>query len=110
VPATEASDAAAAAALGVLLTTLLEDPAVRARMEADPELRAAWSDTAVRAHVMSPRAPAGDAAAGMAAMYELVRRLVEQPAVQARIEADTVLRQLWSDPDVRQHILRGGHH
>lgn len=38
-------------------------------------------------------------------LQRLVARLVEDPAVRQRIQADTVLRNRWRDPDVREVIL-----
>jgi hypothetical protein len=48
--------------------------------------------------------------AGMEKLMELLRLLVEDPAVRTRIEADAALRELWAEPAVRQHIERGSHH
>jgi hypothetical protein len=41
---------------------------------------------------------------GMSKLLELVRILVDDPAVQVRIEADAALRELWSDPGVRHRV------
>ena len=40
-----------------------------------------------------------------ALLMELARRLVEDPVVQRRIQADTGLRALWADDSVKRHIL-----
>jgi hypothetical protein len=42
--------------------------------------------------------------AGMASLLELVRVLAEDPAVQRRIQAEPALRDLWSEPGVRDRI------
>lgn len=42
---------------------------------------------------------------GTLKLQRLVARLVEDPAVRQRIQADTVLRNRWRDPDVREVIL-----
>lgn len=96
----------AAAALALLVALLLDDPAVRERVQQDAELQAAMNDPLVRQHVTQP--PPG--ATGMAGVYELVRLLLDNPAVQARVEADSTLRSLWADPAVRLQIRREGHH
>lgn len=96
----------AAAALALLVTLLLDDPAVRERVQQDAQLQAAVNDPRVRQHVDPPMA----GMAGMAGVYELVRLLLESPAVQARVEADSTLRSLWADAAVRQQIRQGGHH
>jgi hypothetical protein len=45
----------------------------------------------------------------MAKLLELVRSLTADPAVQRRIEADPALRELWSEPGVRQRIQPAAH-
>jgi hypothetical protein len=77
---------------------------VRARIEADPVLSEAWNDPSVRQHVASPPVMSD----GMDGVLELVRLLLEVPAVQARVQVDSVLRELWRDAAVRQQVLRGG--
>lgn len=42
---------------------------------------------------------------GTLKLQRLVARLVEDPAVRQRIQADTVLRNRWRDPDVREVVL-----
>jgi DTW domain-containing protein YfiP len=82
------------------MTALLEDTAVQRRVQQDPELRAMWSDPAVRQYVTAMP----ERATGMARLMELVRLLTEDSAVLDRIRADPALRELWSRPGVRQHI------
>jgi hypothetical protein len=77
---------------------------VRARIDADPVLREAWNDPAIRQHVASPPTMSD----GMDGVLELVRLLLEVSAVQARVQADPVLRELWCDAVVRQQVLRKG--
>jgi hypothetical protein len=88
------------------MSVLVQDPAVRARIQQDAALRELWSDSTVRRHVTA--APAAES--GMAQIMELVRLLTEDPAVRARIQADPVLRELWADTAIRQHVQHGGHH
>jgi hypothetical protein len=44
----------------------------------------------------------------MAKLLELVRGLIDDPAVRARIQADPMLRDLWHEPGVRRHIQPDG--
>jgi len=39
------------------------------------------------------------------AMRALVTRLVQDPVVRERIQADSVLRNRWQDPDVRRILV-----
>jgi hypothetical protein len=59
-----------------------------------------WRDPAIRENAtMAP-----EMMAGMAKLLELVSALTEDPAVQRRIEEEPELRELWSEPGVRQRI------
>jgi stalled ribosome alternative rescue factor ArfA len=98
------AEAETMAALALLVAALLEDPAVRQRVEQDPRLRAAVNDPAVQGHIAASTARE----AGMAGLYEIVSNLLSDPAVQARVQADPVLQALWADPAVRQHIEQRG--
>jgi hypothetical protein len=107
-PAAHAGHAAGAGAadsagLAKLMSGLLADPRVQERISQDAELRALWSDPAVREHM----AMAPQMVAGMTMVMELIQGLVSDPAVQARIESDPALRELWRDAAVRNQI--GGH-
>lgn len=57
-----------------------------------------WNDGGVREH--ATKSP--EMMAGMAKLLELVRGLITDPAVQDRIQTDPELRDLWSEPGVRQ--------
>jgi hypothetical protein len=88
------------------MSVLVQDPAVRQRIEHDTALREMWSDTTMRRHVTSAPAATFD----ITQIIKLVRLLTEDPAVRARIQADPVLRELWADTAIRQQVQRGGHH
>jgi DTW domain-containing protein YfiP len=109
-PAAAAHEAHTAApagrgALGELVSALLEDPAVRQRIEADPELRELWEDPAVRRQLeIAPQT-----LSALQRVMALTRDLVADPQVQAQIQEDPSLRELWSDPAVRQRILGTPH-
>jgi hypothetical protein len=62
-----------------------------------------WSDPAVREHA----AMAPQHMAGMTKVLELVQGLIADATVQQRIEQDTILRGLWSDPAVRRRMQPG---
>lgn len=59
-----------------------------------------WDDPQVRDQV--EEVPAEIEA--MQKLMKLVRGLVSDPTVQRQIQADSVLRDLWADPAVRQQI------
>jgi hypothetical protein len=47
---------------------------------------------------------------GMEKLMELVRLLLDDPAVRTRIQADPALREMWNEPGVRQHMQRDARH
>jgi hypothetical protein len=74
---------------------MMADSVIRARVEADPELRRLTHEL---------HAAASPDSAQVAAF---VARILADPQVQARIHADPRLHQLWSDPEVQRRL--GGH-
>lgn len=98
------ADPEAMAALALLVSALLEDPAVRSRVEQDSLLRAGMNDPAVQRHVSAGAA----VEEGMSGLYEVVARLLADPPVQARVQADPTLQRLWADPAVREQIQQRG--
>lgn len=88
------------AALTLLVAALLEDPAVRERVEQDPQLRAGMNDPAVHRHVSA----GATVEQGMPGLFEIVASLLADPPVQAKVKADPTLQRLWADPAVRQQI------
>ena len=79
---------------------MLADPAIRARVDADPALRRMAEDA--RDEVM--RRGGGDVASDSAQALELVARLLADPVVEARVHADPRLHQLSTDPAVQRRL------
>ncbi|HEX2187345.1 MAG TPA: hypothetical protein VHG51_00545 [Longimicrobiaceae bacterium] len=92
---------------------LLSDPAVEARIHADPRLHRLRSDHARAAgdphagHAQAQRAP-GSAGEPSDAdeLLALAAEVVRDGEVQRRIQQDPVLRRQWEDPGVRRVLLR----
>jgi hypothetical protein len=78
---------------------MMSDPVIRARIDADPELRR-MVDEAHAAHEGMEDGSAADHADAM----DFVLQLLADPEVEARIHADPRLHELWSDPRVQRHV------
>ena len=89
--AKEPSSAPAFDRLRELRTRLLADAAVRARVDADADLRR------MQGEMRGAPSAAADSVEGA-----FLVRLLADPAVEARIHADARLHALWSDPDVQR--------
>jgi hypothetical protein len=77
-----------------------EGAAPRADAHAEHAARAASAATAA-AHAGHGAAPAPPADEATRKLLTLAGELVKDPAVQREIQRDSVLREGWSDPDVR---------
>jgi hypothetical protein len=89
--AKEPSSASALDRLRELRTRLLADAAVRARVDADTDLRR------MQGEMRGAPSAAADSVEGA-----FLVRLLADPAVEARIHGDARLHALWSDPDVQR--------
>lgn len=96
---------------------LMSDPVIRARIDADPELRR-MMDEMQRMHASMGHGTmhggqgaldhaghgGGTAAADSAAALDFVVKLLSDPQVEARIHQDPRLHELWSDPEVQRRL------
>jgi hypothetical protein len=82
---------------------LLADDVVRRRISQDTSLNRLWQDRATRDGI-------GGVAAGLEAqarMMRLARAVMDDPAVQRRIDVEPRLGELWADDEVRRLIRDG---
>ena len=96
------ASAAQSARMRELHERMMEDPVIRARVAADPEMARLVEEL----HGADHAAHGGGAAAASdsAQALDFVVRLLADPQVEARIHADPRLHQLWSDPEVQRRL------
>jgi hypothetical protein len=83
---------------------MMDDPVIRARVEADPVLRQMMADMHGGEGMDHGSVQASEAAADTAQALDFVVRLLSDPEVEARIHSDPRLHRLWSDPEVQRRL------
>ncbi len=103
------SPAAGAASMDQMMEIhrrMMSDPVIRDRVATDPVLKSLMSKMD-GTHTATATSPEGHAAMttpdpNARAAMEFVTRLLSDPTIEARIQADPQLRPLWADPGVQQ--------